>query len=278
MESLSGRVTLITGGASGVGQLVARKMARQGAHAVLWDINDQALAKAAEEIRAAGGKVSLYHCNVADREMVYATAEKVRRDVGKVDILVNNAGIVNGKPFLDCSDEELRRTMEVNILSHFWTVKAFLPDMIKAKSGHLVTVASAGGIVGSARLVDYSASKFAAFGFDEALRAELKQQRLNIRTTVVCPFFINTGMFAGVKTRFPFLLPILNEDDVAERIVRAVARGKERVILPPFVYTTWPLRLVPVKVFDWVLTLLGVNNAMDAFRGRHSRNRERDSR
>ena len=270
MESFSGKITLITGGASGVGRLMARKMATRGTHAVLWDINDEALAKAADEIRAAGGKATFYHCNVADREMVYATAEKVRRDVGKVDILVNNAGVVNGKRFLECSDEELRRTMDVNILSHFWTVKAFLPDMIKAESGHLVTIASAGGIVGSSGLVDYSASKFAAFGFDEALRAELKRQRLNIRTTVVCPFFINTGMFAGVKTRFPFVLPILNEDKVAERIVRAVARGRERVILPAFVYTTWPLRLVPVKVFDWVVTLLGVNNAMDAFRGRHS--------
>lgn len=269
MESFSGKVTLITGGASGVGRLMARKMATRGARAVIWDINDEALAKAAEEILAAGGEASTYHCDVANKEMVYGTAEKVRRDVGKVDILVNNAGIVNGKLFLDCADDELRRTIDVNILSHFWTVKAFLPEMIKTNSGHIVTISSAGGIVGSARLADYSASKFAAFGFDEALRAELKQQGLNIRTTVVCPFFINTGMFAGVKTRLPLLLPILKEDEVAERIVRAVARGKERLILPPFVYTTWPLRLVPVKVFDWVLTLLGVNNAMDAFRGRH---------
>jgi all-trans-retinol dehydrogenase (NAD+) len=278
MKSFSGKITLITGGAGGVGRLLARKMAMRGTHAVLWDINDEALAQAADEIRAAGGKVSSYTCNVANTEMVYATAAKVRREVGKVDILVNNAGVVNGKPFLECSDEELRRTMEVNILSHFWTVKAFLPDMIKADSGHLVTIASAGGIVGSAGLVDYSASKFAAFGFDEALRAELKQWRLNIRTTVVCPFFINTGMFAGVQSRFPFLLPILNDDEVAERIVRAVARGKERVILPPFVYTTWPLRLVPVKIFDWVVTLLGVNNAMDTFRGEHSPNAERGTR
>jgi len=278
MQSFSGKITLITGGAGGVGRLLARKMAMRGTHAVLWDINDEALAQAADEIRAAGGKVSSYTCNVANKEMVYATAAKVRREVGKVDILVNNAGVVNGKPFLECSDEELRRTMEVNILSHFWTVKAFLPDMIKADSGHLVTIASAGGIVGSAGLVDYSASKFAAFGFDEALRAELKQWRLNIRTTVVCPFFINTGMFAGVQSRFPCLLPILNDDEVAERIVRAVARGTERVILPPFVYTTWPLRLVPVKVFDWVVTLLGVNNAMDTFRGEQSRNPERGTR
>jgi all-trans-retinol dehydrogenase (NAD+) len=270
MESFAGKVTLITGGASGIGRLMALKMAAGGSHVVLWDLNNQALAKTVDEILAAGGKAAAYHCNVADREMVYGTAEKVQGEVGTVDILVNNAGVVNGKSFLDLSDDELRRTMEVNTLAHFWTVKAFLPNMIKAGRGHIVTISSAGGILGSARLVDYSASKFAAFGFDEALRAELKKQGLPIRTTVVCPFFINTGMFAGVKTRFPFLVPILDENEVAERIVRAVARGKERLILPPFVYTTWPLRLLPVKVFDWVVDLLGVNDAMDAFRGRHS--------
>lgn len=269
MESFAGKVTLITGGASGIGRLMALKMAAKGSHVVLWDLHDQALARTADEILAAAGKATAYHCNVAEREMVYDTADKIQRDVGKVDILVNNAGIVNGKPFLECTDDELRRTMEVNVLAHFWTVKAFLPKMIKAGRGHIVTISSAGGVVGSARLVDYSASKFAAFGFDEALRAELKKQGLPIRTTVVCPFFINTGMFAGVRTRFPFLLPILDENEVAERIIRAVARGKERLILPPFVYTTWALRFVPVKVFDWVVDLLGVNSAMDAFRGRH---------
>ena len=142
--------------------------------------------------------------------MVYSTAEKVREEVGKVDILINNAGVVSGRPFLECTDNQLRRTMEVNALAHFWTVKAFLPDMISSNKGHIVTVASAGGIVGSAGLVDYSASKFAAFGFDEALRSELKKQRLNIQTTVVCPYFIKGEMFAGVKTRFSFLLPILD--------------------------------------------------------------------
>jgi len=270
MESFAGKLSLITGGASGIGRLVGLKLAAAGSHVVLWDLSDEALGKTVDDILAAGGKATAYQCDVADREMVYRTAEKVQREVGRVDLLVNNAGIVNGTPFLDCTDDELRRTMEINILAHFWTVKAFLPNMIKAGRGHIVTISSAGGIVGSARLVDYSASKFAAFGFDEALRAELKKQGLPVRTTVVCPFFVNTGMFAGVKTRFPFLLPILNEDEVAERIVRAVARGKERLILPPFVCTTWPLRLFPVKVFDWVVDFLGVNSAMDAFRGRHS--------
>jgi all-trans-retinol dehydrogenase (NAD+) len=270
MTDFTDKVTLITGGACGLGRFIALKMAARGSYVVLWDIADESLAEIATEMSAAGYKATLYHCDVSDREMVYDTADKVRNQVGRVDILMNNAGVVSGRPFLECTDEQLRRTMEVNALAHFWTVKAFLPDMVRANSGHIVTIASAGGIVGSAGLVDYAASKFAAFGFDEALRAELKRQKLNIHTTVVCPYFMKGEMFEGVKTRFSFLLPILNAEQVSERIVHAIARKKRRLIMPPLVYATWPLRILPVAIFDRVATFLGINDAMDQFRGRTS--------
>jgi all-trans-retinol dehydrogenase (NAD+) len=270
MINFSNKVTLITGGACGLGRLVAQKMAAKGSHVVLWDIAHESLANTAREISATGYTVTTYHCDVSDRNAVYDLAEKVKKDVGKVDIIVNNAGVVCGRPFLECKDEQLERTLRVNVLAHFWTVKAFLPDMIRTNSGHIVTVASAGGIVGSSGLVAYSASKFAVFGFDEALRAELKKQRLNIHTTVICPYFIRGEMFEGVKTRFSFLLPILDAEKVSEWIVKAIALKKQRVILPPFVYATWPLRLLPVSIFDKVATFLGINDAMDEFRGRRS--------
>ena len=94
--------------------------------------------------------------------------------------------------------------------------------MVARGSGHIVTVASAAGLIGSPRETDYAASKFAAVGFNEALRMELKRSAPGVKTTVVRPFYVDTGMFAGVKTRFPLLLPILKEDDVTERILRAV--------------------------------------------------------
>ena len=119
--------------------------------------------------------------------------------------------MVSGKRFLDCSDDEIRRTMAVNTMAHFWTVKAFLPEMIARDSGHVVTVASAAGTIGVSRLADYCASKFAAVGFDESLRVELGQIAPGVVTTVICPFFITTGMFDGVRTRVPWLLPILDE-------------------------------------------------------------------
>ncbi len=117
-------------------------------------------------------------------------------------------------------------------------------------------------------LADYSASKFAAFGLHEAIRMELRRLKKNIQTTVVCPFFINTGMFDGVKTRFPLLLPIMEPEQAARRILNAILKNKKRLIMPPFVYSVYLLRLLPVSWFDGLADFFGVNHAMDSFKGR----------
>ena len=268
MSEVAGRNVLITGAASGIGRLMALKAAAKGANLVLWDIDEAGLAKLVGEIGANRGKAFSYRCDVSRHQDVYRVAEQVRTDVGMVDVLINNAGVISGKPLLECSDEQIRRTMDVNTMAHFWTVRAFLPDMIRASRGHIVTIASAGGIIGVSRMVDYCASKFAAFGFDEALRMEIRKNRWRVKTTVVCPFYINTGMFAGVRSRFPWLLPILDEDLVAERIIHAIQFNKKRLLLPLTVYSVWLLRLLPVMLFDWIATFLGLNTSMDDFRGR----------
>ena len=145
------------------------------------------------------------------RERVYAVAEETRAAAGGVDVLINNAGVVSGRSLLDIPDEKIEATFAVNTLSLFWVTKAVLPDMLRRGEGHIVTIASASGLIGVAKLSDYAASKWAAVGFDESLRAELRQTAPGVRTTVVCPCYIDTGMFRGVKSRFPLLLPILKE-------------------------------------------------------------------
>ena len=271
MTQISGKTILITGGASGIGRRLALQMAGQGARIVLWDLDRDGMARTLEELRQVGSEVPWgYSCNVADRERVYETAEKVRQEVGTVDVLINNAGYVSGKRFLDCSDEQVQRTIEVNTLAHFWTVKAFLPEMIDAGRGHIVTIASAAGVIGVAGLADYCASKWAAVGFNESLRVELKQAAPDVRTTVVCPFFVNTGMFDGVRSRASWLLPILDEERVADRILRAIRRDRAQVFLPPLVGFVPLLRGLPASWFDTLSSLLGINRAMETFVGRDS--------
>lgn len=272
MTEIAGRHALVTGGASGIGRLVALRLAALGGRVTVWDLRADALAAVVAELEKAGREPARgFACDVSRREEVYRVAAETIAAAGPVDILVNNAGVVSGRPLLEIPDEQIERTFAVNTLALFWTTKAFLPAMIERGRGHLVTIASASSLIGVARLSDYAASKWAAMGFDESLRAELRKVAPALRTTVVCPYYIDTGMFRGVRSRFPRLLPILHEDDVAERIVRAIQRDQRRVILPPIVRLLPLLRMLPVGVFDRIATFLGVNASMDEFVGRGPR-------
>ena len=269
VSNINGATVLITGAASGLGRRLAHLAARQGAAVVMWDISAAALDDAAAGVRPEGGAaVHAAVVDVSSREAIYAAASDLAARSIAVDILVNNAGIVTGRRLLDTEDAQVEATFAVNALALYWTTKAFLPGMILRGRGHLVTIASAAGLVGVARQTDYSASKHAAVGFDESLRNELRLAAPGVKTTIVCPFYINTGMFEGVRSRFPLLLPILEEETVARRIVRAIERDERRVVMPPLVRVLPALRLLPVPLFDWVIDVFGVNASMDGFTGR----------
>lgn len=269
MTTFAGRTVLITGGASGLGRLMALGAARRGARVVLWDLDGERLAPVIDEVRAAGrGEVRGFACDVSDRAVVRKVAEQTLAEVGGVDVLINNAGVVSGRPLLELSEEKIEQTFAVNALALYWTTKAFLPGMVERGRGHVVTIASAAGLVGVSKQTDYSASKHAAVGFDESLRVELARRHPGIVTTVVCPYYIDTGMFDGVRTRFPWLLPILDQDDVVEKVLRAIERDRRQVIMPPAVRLLAPLRVLPPRAFDAVMDLLGVNVSMADFVGR----------
>jgi all-trans-retinol dehydrogenase (NAD+) len=269
MTDFRGAHVLITGAASGLGRLMALDAVRRKARVTLLDRDAGGLGLVCEEIHAQGGDAEGFVVDLASRAAVQASCAEVLSHRGGVDILINNAGIVSGKTLLECSDEAIERTFQVNALALFWTVRAFLPGMIAAGKGHIVTVASAAGLAGTSRLVDYCSSKFAAVGFDESLRMELKRLNSPIRTTVVCPFFIDTGMFEGVKTRFAWLLPILKPDYVVRRVMKAIEGNRSRLVMPRFVLTVPVVRVFPPFIFDAVLGFFGVNRSMDEFVGRH---------
>jgi all-trans-retinol dehydrogenase (NAD+) len=269
---LGGATVVITGAASGIGLGLAQEAARRGARVVLWDRDAEALDAAVEataRLRTGLARAAVGHVvDVTDREAVRAAASEVLAATGGVDVLVNNAGVVSGKPLADLTEADVRRTFEVNTLALYWVTQPFLASMVERDRGRIVTIASASGLIGVARLTDYAASKWAAVGFDESLRVELAAQGSAVRTTVVCPYYIDTGMFAGVRTRFRWLLPILQPDQVVQATWDAVERDRSRVHLPPAVGTLPLLRTLPVGVFDRVAGVLGVNRTMDHFTGR----------
>lgn len=263
--SLNGSRLLVTGGASGLGRQLALQSAAKGAHVIIWDLNKAEAEKVVSEIAKAGGSAESHQIDITDRDAVMELAVKV----GVVDVLVNNAGVVSGDWFLDLDPVAIERTYRVNVLALYWVTAAFLPAMIQNNSGCVATISSASGLLGVAKLTDYAASKFAAFGMMESLRSELRMKKSSVNTLTVCPHYIGTGMFDGVRTKFPLLLPILEEAKVAAKILRSIEKGKAMLVLPKFVHVIPIVRALPIRVFDRITDFFGVNHTMDDFRGRN---------
>ncbi|QQO77743.1 SDR family oxidoreductase [Actinomyces sp. HMT897] len=264
-----GAVVLVTGAASGIGALVAVQAAHRGARAVvLWDLDLPAAQDVATRVQAAGATCLAQRVDLRDAREVEAAGRVVLERLGRVDVLVNSAGVVTGRRFEDLSEEDVVRTFDVNVLALYRVVRCFLPGMRTRDRGCVVTIASAAGLVGVARQTDYSASKFAAVGFMESLRSELRRSGSHVRTLVVAPYYVSTGMFAGVRTRVPLLLPVLEPERVASQVLDSVERGDARRILPWFANAVLLVKALPVPVADAVTDLFGISTTMDTFTGR----------
>eukprot|EP01080_Neovahlkampfia_damariscottae_P006010 gene6010-10012_t len=269
LKKLKGEIALVTGGGGGIGRMLCERLAEEGVTVVVTDINKKGAEETVELIKNKGGKAECFIFDVSDYHQVYTYGDEIINKIGHPTILINNAGIVTGKNIFDANEETIKKTMEVNVNAHFWTTKKFVPKMIENNHGHVVT-ASAAGIAGTRSLQDYCASKFAAFGFSESLRLELNYCAPKVDTMIVCPYYINTGMFDGVFTKFPFILPILNPAYVTSRIIDGMKRRDTQIIVPNVIYLTFLWRfLSPVWFMDWTADLMGLNNGMDSFRGRN---------
>lgn len=259
---------LITGGASGIGKIMARKSLERGiSHLVIWDINEEGLAKTKEEFSTFGILISTYKVDVSALDEIKINAQKVRTEVGKIDILINNAGIVVGKYFHENTHLDIQKTMLINSNALMHIALEFLPEMMKTNYGAICNIASSAGLISNPKMAVYAASKWAVNGWSDSLRLEMEQLQKEISITTIMPFYINTGMFDGVKSK---LIPILEPEPSAEKIIKAV-ENKRKILAMPLPY--WFIRLsqglLPLPIFDWVMeNIFGVYDTMKYFKGR----------
>jgi len=257
------QIVVITGGASGVGELLANTLAVRSVTVAVLDVKPMV---------TENHNVVYYKCDVSKWEEVEAVSKKIVEEIGHPTVVVNNAGVVHGKLITDLSSEDVHQTFGVNIIGHFFTLKAFLPDMIKKNSGHIITVSSNLGLVGVAQLADYCASKAAVNSLHESLRFELDHlhKAPTVRTTLVCPGHILTPLFAKIayptNALYQFFMPSLAPVDVVKRIIQALDDQHSRTIFMPLYVNLMPFRpIFPSYLKDFAQWVTGADYLMGNF-------------
>jgi short-subunit dehydrogenase len=245
MYSYRDKVVLITGGSRGLGLVMARRLARAGARLAILARDEQALARARDDLRQRGAEVLTIKCDVRERTQVQAAVRQVVAELGQVDVLINNAGTITVGPMEVMTQEDY----EDSIRTHFWgplhASLAVIPEMRRRGSGRIINISSIGGRMAVPHLLPYSAGKFALTGLSEGMRAELLKD--GIVVTTVTPGLMRTGspynaFFKGQhRKEFAWFtitnsLPLISIS--AEKAARIILRGAGRgraVVVPSMV-------------------------------------------
>ncbi len=229
---LEGKVSVVTGGASGIGAACARAFAARGARVVIADVEQRAARRIAEEI---GGLAVA--CDVASERDVLALVEAAGQRFGPIELFFNNAGIATGRGPLDTELEVWQRQWEVNLLSHVHAVRAVLPSMLARKQGYLIHTASMAGVLISHGNLPYTVTKHAVVGLAEWLAITYHDR--GIRVSLLAPLGVRTPMLGDPRAPFASSVagPIKEPEEVAEQVVEAIREERFLILTDPIAQT-----------------------------------------
>ena len=224
VRDLAGKHVLVTGAASGIGRAVAEYAAERGAVLHLTDVQDDALARVAEEITHRGGRVMTAEAaDVSDHAQVAALARSITERAGAMDVVLNVAGIAIWGTVRSLEPEHWQRLVDVNLMGPIHIIEEFVPPMIEAgRGGQLVNVSSAAGIIAMPWHAAYSATKFGLRGVSEVLRYDLRKHRIGV--SLVCPGGVDTGLVETIR--------IAGIDQQSKAFARARGHFQKRAVSP----------------------------------------------
>ena len=244
-----GKVVLLTGASSGIGEGIAIALAKRGAVLGLLARRENLLTELAQKCELAGGKAITLACDVTDAEAVQNAADILREEFDNIDILIANAGIGgNNKETRDLQPEAVGTVIDINLMGAVNSVHAVLPDMLTRGSGQLVAVSSLAGIRGLPKSAAYSASKAGMTAFFESVRLDVQNKGVSV--TIIQPGFIRTPLTEGRTNNMPFLMEL---DDAIPHFINAIERGKKFSAFPWQLATIVRLgKIMPAWLYDRV--------------------------
>jgi len=233
LESYKGLTALVTGASSGIGRLLALRLAREGARVILVARRKTELEEVAATIRDQGGEALALPCDVADAEQVKTSVSSALDHFGAIDILVNNAGYGGQRTFLEWELADMERMMQVNYFGAVYFTKALLPQMLEQGRGWIIFIASVTGRIASPEKSAYAASKFAMVGLADTLSLEVEDAGVQVLT--VYPGVVRTPFFdEEMLERMPPKVKdkMIEPESVVDVIIDALAKGKHEVTFP----------------------------------------------
>ncbi len=250
-------VSVVTGGASGIGRALCWELARRGGKIVVADINRSGAEAVAADIRERGGSACAIHVDVRQAHEVESLVDSTLAQFGRLDYFFNNAGMGVGGEIHELTLDQWRSIIDVNLMGVVYGVAAAYPVMLRQGSGHIVNIASLAGLVSSPGLGPYATTKGAVVSLTNALRVEAETR--GVRASVACPGFVDTAIFdnaIGIKLHKHDLLakmrlPLMPVRDAALEILRGVERNQGVIVFPGSARMLWRMaRFGP----PWLLT------------------------
>ncbi|HEX6279196.1 MAG TPA: SDR family NAD(P)-dependent oxidoreductase [Pyrinomonadaceae bacterium] len=228
MSDWDGKVVLLTGASSGIGEALALALAKKGAVLGLVARRRELLDDLADRCKRAGGKARAFAVDVTDEESVARAADEMRGEFGRIDILIANAGIGgNDEDTRSYKPQSVKKVIDINLLGAANAVHAVVPQMVERGSGHLVAISSLAGFRGLPKSAAYSASKAGMTAFFESVRLDLKPKGIDV--TIIQPGFIRTPLTSGRANKMPFLMEL---EKAIPHFVKAIERRKKFAAFP----------------------------------------------
>ncbi|RDV16324.1 3-ketoacyl-ACP reductase [Pontibacter diazotrophicus] len=238
MESLAGKVALVTGAGKGIGRAIAVALAKEGVHVGLLARTESQLKEVAGEVNAAGVKAAVVSADVADINAVNKAVAQVKQELGPIDILINNAGTATFGKFLELEPAEWEKNIQVNLMGVYYTTRAVLPGMIERSTGDIINISSTAGQKGAAVTSAYSASKFAVMGLSESLMQEVRKHNIRVSaltpSTVVTELAHSNNLISGDPER------VMHPEDLAEFIIAQLKLNRRVFIKEAGLWSTNP--------------------------------------